>query len=144
MIFLASYLAAKKELLAVATRRARAPAAPGAAYLGPLLVAWLVSLAVLFVEKDLGSSLLFFGIFVIMLWVATGRASYLVLGLILFVIGAGLGYTAFAHVQDRVAIWLHALDPRYSTPRATSWPSASSRMATGGIVGTGLGRGTPA
>jgi cell division protein FtsW (lipid II flippase) len=111
VIFLASYLSARKELLAVATRRIGPFRLPEPRYFGPLLVAWFLSLAVLFMEKDLGSSLLFFGIFLIMLWVATARGSFLVLGLILFVIGAVVGYLAFAHVQSRVHIWLHALEP---------------------------------
>src|SRR5213075_1871768 len=113
VIFLASYLNAKKELLALATRRLGPIRLPEPRYLGPLLLAWVVSLAVLFIEKDLGSSLLFFGIFVVMLWAATGRASYLVIGLVLFLVGAFLGYLAFGHVQDRILIWLHALNPRY-------------------------------
>src|SRR5207247_4492316 len=108
VVFLAGYLNAKKELLSVATRQVGPIRLPEPRYLGPLLVAWGISLAVLFMEKDLGSSLLFFGIFVVMLWAATGRASYLALGLVLFIVGAALGYVAFGHVQDRVLIWLHA------------------------------------
>ena len=143
VIFLASYLAARKELLAVATRRVGPVRLPEPRYLGPLVVAWLVSLVVLFIEKDLGSSLLFFGIFVVMLWAATGRASYLVLGLVLFVIGAILGYVAFAHVQDRVLIWLHALDPKYVDAKGYQLAQSEFAMATGGIGGTGLGQGHP-
>ena len=86
VIFLASYLSAKKELLAVATRRIGPIRLPEPRYLGPLLLAWLLSLAVLFLEKDLGSSLLFFGVFVVMLWVATGRVTFLVLGVLLFAV----------------------------------------------------------
>ena len=77
----------------------------------PVLLAWGASLAILFLQKDLGASLLYFGIFVVMLWVATGRAAYLVIGLILFVVGAYAGWLLFDHVQLRVDIWLHALDP---------------------------------
>jgi cell division protein FtsW (lipid II flippase) len=94
-------------------------------------------------EKDLGSSLLFFGIFVVMLWAATGRASYLVLGFVLFVAGALIGYAAFAHVQDRVAIWLHALDPKYIHDKGYQLAQSEFAMATGGIAGTGLGKGHP-
>src|SRR5207249_1928629 len=83
VIFLASYLSSRRELLAQATRRWGPLRLPEPRYVAPLLVAWLISLAVLFMEKDLGSSLLFFGIFVVMLWVATGRPIYLVLGLVL-------------------------------------------------------------
>jgi cell division protein FtsW (lipid II flippase) len=143
VIFLASYLAARKELLAVATRRLGPLRLPEPRYLGPLLVAWFVSLAVLFIEKDLGSSLLFFGIFVVMLWAATGRASYLVLGLVLFAIGAFLGYIAFAHVQDRILIWLHALDPKYVENKGYQLAQSEFAMATGGVAGTGLGQGHP-
>ena len=144
VIFLASYLSARKELLAVATRRIGPIRLPEPRYMGPLLVAWLLSLAVLFMERDLGSSLLFFGIFVIMLWTATGRGAYLVLGILLFAAGAFIGYMSFAHVQGRIDIWLHALDP----PNVQKFgygqlAQASFAMATGGIGGTGLGQGYP-
>ena len=80
--------------------------------LGPLLLAWGASLAVLFLEKDLGASLLFFGVFVVMLWVASGRSGVpACVGLVLFAVGAWVGYLAFSHVQLRVDYWLHALDP---------------------------------
>ena len=143
VVFLASYLSSKRELLAVATRRLGPFRLPEPRYLGPLLVAWLISLAILFLQKDLGSSLLFFGIFVIMLWVATGRASYLAIGVLLFAGGALLGYAAFGHVQERVTVWLHALDPQYIADEGYQLAQASFAMATGGIAGTGLGRGHP-
>jgi cell division protein FtsW (lipid II flippase) len=143
VVFMASYLANRRELLAVATRRIGPIRLPEPKYLGPLLLAWSVSLAVLFVEKDLGSSLLFFAIFVAMLWAGTGRASYLVLGIVLFLIGALLGYLAFAHVQDRVLIWIHALDPSYIQNKGYQLAQGQFALATGGIGGTGLGRGHP-
>jgi len=143
VIFLASYLSTKKDLLAVATRRIGPLRLPEPRYLGPLLVAWFLSLAVLFMEKDLGSSLLFFGIFVIMLWTATARASYLVLGLILFAAGAMLGWAAFDHVQSRVDVWLHALEPGFVQDDGYQVAQSEFAMATGGIAGTGLGRGHP-
>jgi cell division protein FtsW (lipid II flippase) len=143
VIFLASFLNAKKELLARATRRIGPLHLPPLRYMGPMLVAWFVSLAVLFAEKDLGSSLLFFGIFVVMLWTATGRGSYLLLGLVLFAIGAWIGYAAFAHVQDRVTIWLHALGAQHIHTDGYQVAQGEFAMATGGIVGTGLGQGHP-
>jgi cell division protein FtsW (lipid II flippase) len=143
VIFLASFLNAKKELLALATRRIGPLHLPELRYMGPLLVAWVVSLVVLFLEKDLGSSLLFFGIFTVMLWTATGRASYLVLGLVLFAIGAFIGYSAFAHVQDRVTVWLHALAPKHIETDGYQIAQGQFAMATGGFVGTGLGKGHP-
>jgi cell division protein FtsW (lipid II flippase) len=144
VVFLASYLSARKELLAVATRRIGPIRLPEPRYFGPLLVAWFLSLAILFMEKDLGSSLLFFGIFVVMVWVATARASFLVLGMILFAAGAILGYAAFGHVQARVHIWLHALEPDKVQAQGYGQLAQSEfAMATGGIGGTGLGQGHP-
>ena len=143
VIFLASYLSAKKDLLAVATRRIGPFRLPEPRYLGPLLVAWAVSLAVLFMERDMGSSLLFFGIFVAMLWVATARGTFLALGLVLFVAGAIIGYASFGHVQDRVEIWAHALEPAYVHDRGYQLAQSEFAFATGGIVGTGLGQGHP-
>jgi cell division protein FtsW (lipid II flippase) len=143
VIFLASYLNARKELLAVATRRLGPLALPEPRHLAPLLVAWGLSLVVLFLERDLGSSLLFFGIFVVMLWVATGRAAYLVLGVLLFAIGATFGYLAFDHVQDRVTVWLNVFDPRLIRDEGFQLAQSLFAMATGGIAGTGLGEGQP-
>src|SRR5439155_1227449 len=83
------------------------------------------------------------GIFVVMLWTATGRGSYLVLGFVLFAIGAWIGYAAFAHVQDRVTIWLHALGAQHIHTDGYQVAQGEFAMATGGIVGTGLGQGHP-
>ena len=144
VIFLASYLNSKKELLAVATRRLGPLRLPEPRHLGPLLVAWGISLAVLFLEKDLGSSLLFFGIFVIMLWTATGRATYLALGVLLFAAGAFAGYTAFDHVQLRIDVWLRALEPDLVFEQGYGQLAQSVfALGTGGIAGTGLGQGNP-
>lgn len=141
VIFLASYLSAKRELLSSGVGRFGLPRVKD---LGPVILAWGTSLVVLFLEKDLGASLLFFGVFVVMLWVATGRPGYLLLGLVLFAFGAVVGYILFSHVQDRVAFWLHALDPKHVQALgygqlAQGWFA----MASGGLVGTGLGQGAP-
>ena len=143
VIFLASYLNARKELLAVATRRLGPIALPEPRHLAPLLVAWGISLIVLFLERDLGSSLLFFGIVVVMLWVATGRGAYLALGTILFALGALAGYAMFEHVQDRVTVWLHVLDPQLIQDEGYQLAQSLFALATGGIAGTGLGQGRP-
>jgi cell division protein FtsW (lipid II flippase) len=141
VVFLASYLAGRRELLASGVGRLGLPRAKD---LGPLLLAWGASLGVLFLERDMGASLLLFGVFVVMLWVATGRWTYLVIGVALFAVGAWLGYTAFDHVQTRVDFWLHALEPDrvhdfgYGQ-LAQSWFA----LASGGIVGTGIGQGSP-
>ena len=143
VIFAASYLNARRELLAVATRRLGPIALPEPRHLGPLLLAWGISLAVLFFEKDLGSSLLFFGIVVVMVWVATARGAYLALGGILFGIGAFLGYQVFSHVQERVTVWLHVLEPEFIQDEGFQVAQSLFALATGGIAGTGLGLGRP-
>lgn len=143
VIFAASYLNARRELLAVATRRLGPIALPEPRHLGPLLLAWGISLAVLFFEKDLGSSLLFFGIVVVMVWVATARGAYLALGGVLFAVGAFLGYQAFSHVQERVTVWLHVLDPEFIQEEGYQVAQSLFALATGGIAGTGLGLGRP-
>lgn len=141
VIFLASYLSAKRELLEAGVGRLGLPRAKD---LGPLLLAWGASLAVLFLERDLGASLLFFGVFIVMIWVASGRVGYLLVGGALFVAGATIGYLALSHVQARVGYWLHALEPDKVNDfgygqLAQSWFA----LASGGLVGTGLGRGSP-
>jgi cell division protein FtsW (lipid II flippase) len=144
VIFLASYLNQKRELLQVATSRIGPLRLPPAKHLGPVLLAWGASLAILFVQRDLGASLLYFGIFVVMLWVATGRVAYLVIGFLLFAAGAYLGWTLFDHVQLRVDVWLNALDPdRVFDQGFGQLAQAQFAMATGGLVGTGLGLGSP-
>jgi cell division protein FtsW (lipid II flippase) len=141
VLFLASYLSAKRELLAEGVGRFGLPRVKD---LGPMLLAWGASLVVLFAEKDLGASLLYFGIFVVMLWLATGRLSYLAIGVFLFAAGAYAGYLVFGHVQLRVDYWLHAIDPGRPFEQgygqlAQGWFG----MASGGLVGTGLGQGSP-
>ena len=141
VIFLASYLSAKRELLEAGVGRLGLPRAKD---LGPLLLAWGASLAVLFLERDLGASLLFFGVFIVMIWVASGRVGYLLVGGGLFVAGATIGYLTLSHVQARVGYWLHALEPDKVNDfgygqLAQSWFA----LASGGLVGTGLGRGSP-
>jgi cell division protein FtsW (lipid II flippase) len=144
VVFLASYLSAKRELLSVTAGRLGPLRLPPAKHLAPVLFAWGASLAVLFLQKDLGASLLYLGLFVVMLWIATGRTAYLVIGLVLFVIGAGAAYEILGHVQQRVDIWLHALDPsKVFQFGYGQLAQAQFGLATGGMVGAGLGRGSP-
>ncbi len=141
VVFLASYLSAKRELLASGSGRFGLPRVKD---LGPLVIAWATSLAVLFLEKDLGASLLFFAVFVVMLWVASGRPGYLVLGFVMFAVGAWVGYLAFTHVQLRVDYWLHALDPQNVYELGFGQLAQGQfALASGGLVGTGLGLGSP-
>jgi len=144
VVFLASYLSRKRELLREATWKLGPITLPPPKHLGPLLVAWAVSLAVLFFQKDLGASLLFFALFVVMLWMATGRSAYLILGLVLFAVGAFVAYQMFEHVQQRLDVWLHALDPAKVQLKGYGQVAQGEfGMAAGGIFGTGLGKGQP-
>ncbi len=144
VIFLASYLDKKKELLQVAPTKIGPLHVPQAKHLAPLLVAWGLSLAVLFLEKDMGASLLYFSIFVVMLWIATARSAYLIFGALLFVIGAFVAFQTFGHVEERVDIWLHALDADKVYESGYGQLAQSEfALASGGLVGTGFGQGQP-
>jgi len=140
VIFLASYLSQRQELLAAGVGRFGLPRIKD---LGPLLLAWGASLAVLLLERDVGASLLLFGVFVVMLWVATGRFAYLLLGIVLFAIGAYIGWLALAHIQERVVIWFHALDPKNVNGIGYQLAQGWFAFASGGMVGTGFGQGSP-
>jgi peptidoglycan glycosyltransferase len=140
-LFFASYLVEKRELLAVSSHRVGPIPLPDLKHLGPVLLAWGVSLVVMVAEKDLGSSLLFFALFVALLWVSTERATYLVVGLLLFAGGAFFAHSQFTHVQDRVTIWL---DP-WQDPKDDGFQIVESSFAfsAGGVTGTGLNLGSP-
>ena len=143
VVFLAAYLAEHKELLATATYRVGPVLLPEVKYFLPMVMAWGMSLFVLFFEKDLGSSLLFFGVFLALLYVATGRVSYVLVGLVLFMIGAFVAYHVFAHLRLRVTIWLNPW-PLYNAP-AGSYQLVQGlfALATGGILGQGWNQGRP-
>jgi cell division protein FtsW (lipid II flippase) len=139
-IFFAGYLVEKSDLLRISKAIGPIPV-PDPKHLGPILVAWGASLVVMVAERDLGSSLLFFTLFLVIIWVATQRVSYLVVGLLLFAGGAFFAHAQFTHVQERVDIWLNpwpvALDEGYQIVQS------AFAMADGGITGTGLGLGVP-
>src|SRR4029077_20789122 len=143
-VFLAGYLREKREVLAQGRLKD----------FGPLLLIWGAAMLVLGETNDLGSALLYFGIFLAMLYVATGRALFVAVGLVLFAGGATVLYNAIAHVQDRVTIWLHpwtdqrvycALNGKLEYRQdCASYQLVKSlySIAHGGFGGTGLGRGT--
>ncbi len=137
-IFFASYLAEKRELLTNGDWHFRLP---DPAHLGPLLLAWSAALLVMVAEKDLGSSLLLFAIFIVMIWVATSRMFYVVSGGLLFALGAWLSWGMFDHVQLRVETWL---DP-WADPLGGGFQliQGTFALAAGGLFGTGLGLGDP-
>ena len=143
VVFFAAYLADRKELLAIASRRIAGLHLPDLKHFGPLLVMWGLSLAVMFFEKDLGSSLLFFSIFLVMLYIATARLAYAVFGSALFVVGAFFGYQSFSHVRDRVMVWLDVFDPSFIRDEGFQLAQSMFALATGGLFGTGFGQGRP-
>ncbi|MGH9002179.1 MAG: FtsW/RodA/SpoVE family cell cycle protein, partial [Acidimicrobiia bacterium] len=141
VVFLAAYLVEKRELLSVGTKRLGPLVLPDPKHLGPLLLAWGFSILVMVQEKDLGSSLLFFAVFLAMVYMATGRASYLGVGAVMFAAGAAFAYATFSHVQDRVTTWL---DPwPVSEGRGFQLVQALFAFGSGGFAGTGLGLGSP-
>jgi cell division protein FtsW (lipid II flippase) len=141
VIFFAAYLDEYRELLAQAGWRVGPLSLPPLPYLVPLLIMFGVSQLVLFWQRDLGAALLFFGIFLSMLYLASGRAAYVVFGLLLFAVGSFLSYTLFGHVQLRVSIWL---DP-WAQRDAGGYQlvQALFALASGGAFGSGLGWGYP-
>jgi cell division protein FtsW (lipid II flippase) len=140
-VFFASYLVDKRELLGMAANRIGPLTLPELRHFGPVVLAWGASLIVMTAQRDLGSSLLFFALFVVMLWVATERASYLVVSGLLFSAGAFAAWSVFEHVQSRIAIWL---DPWTDvTDQGFQVVQATFALAWGGVAGTGPGLGNP-
>ena len=140
-IFFASVLAERADLLATGTRRIGRWLVLEPRYLAPLLAAWGLSLLVLLAENDLGSSFLFFALFVGLLWVATGRAAYLALGAGLFAAGAVFALDVVHHAQTRVQAWL---DPwAHFTTSGYQIIEGWFALAAGGMWGLGPGQGNP-
>jgi len=141
VITFAGYLVVHRDALALAGRRVVFVDLPRGRDLGPILMMWVVSLGILVLQRDLGSSLLFFGLFLIMLYVATERPGWLVVGGLLFFGGAAVAIRIFAHVQNRVDIWLHP----FADPNGSGYQlvQALYGFAWGGLVGRGLGEGMP-
>jgi peptidoglycan glycosyltransferase len=137
-VFFAGYLVEKRELLAI--NRAFGPIAlPDPKHLGPILIAWGVALVVMVLERDLGSSLLFFTLFLVLIWVATERASYLAVGVVLFAGGGYVAFNAFSHVQERFDTWI---DP-WGKDKGYQVVQAAFAFADGGLAGRGLNLGVP-
>ncbi len=139
-IFFAGYLVVKRDALALAGRRFAGIDLPRGRDLGPILAGWLVSVGILVFQRDLGSSLLFFGLFVVMLYVATERPGWLVVGGLLFAVGAWFGYLAFGHVRVRFDAWL---EPFADPDRNGQIINGLFGLAHGGILGRGWGQGSP-
>ncbi|WP_082346147.1 FtsW/RodA/SpoVE family cell cycle protein [Kitasatospora sp. MY 5-36] len=145
-IFFAGYLMASRDALALAGRKVWGLTLPRGRHAGPVLAIWVVSLLVLIFERDLGTSLIFFGVFIVMLYVATERTSWVVLGLLMAVGGAAVVGTVEPHVHGRVEAWLHPLDyykPVHDMAISEQPAEALFSLGTGGMTGTGLGSGRP-
>jgi cell division protein FtsW (lipid II flippase) len=141
-IFGAAYLVTKRDVLSLAGRRVLGVDLPRGRDFGPLLAAWLICIGVLVRGHDLGTSLMFFGLFIVLLYVATERVSWVIIGVLLFAVGAFLAYQLFGTVRTRVEVWLHLFSPANND---TGYQLRQSLygFADGGLFGTGLGGGHP-
>ncbi len=139
VIFLASYLAQNREMLSVFTGKLGPFRVPSLSTLLPLLIMWALAFAIVVFEKDLGSALVIFCVFIVMIYAATGRKFYVVAGIILAAVGAIILYFFFSHVQQRVSVWL---DP-FADPLDTGYQMVQSlySLADGGLFGVGIGQG---
>ncbi|MDH6131767.1 cell division protein FtsW (lipid II flippase) [Kitasatospora sp. MAA4] len=146
-IFFAGYLTISRDALALVGRKVWGLSLPRGRNAGPVLAIWVVSLLVLIFERDLGTSLIFFGVFVVMLYVATERTSWMIFGVLMAVGGAVVVGTLEPHVHGRVEAWLHPLDyykPVHDPSLISDQPAqALFSFGTGHLLGTGLGQGRP-
>ncbi len=145
VVFFAGYLVTKRDALAVVGRKIFGVHIPRARELGPILAIWALSLVVLVLQRDLGTSLLYFGLFLVMIYVATGRAIYVVTGLSMFVAGALVASRLMTYVGDRFDAWLNPFDAARYDAIGGSYQLVQGLfgLAHGGIFGTGLGGGLP-
>jgi len=144
-IFFAGYLTSRREALSVVGRKLMGLRIPPARELGPIVFIWLASLGVLVLQRDLGTSLLFFGLFLVMIYVSTGRVFYVLVGFVMFVAGALVASRLMSYVGGRFDAWLDPLnDALYQAPGG-SYQLVQSMfgLAHGGLFGTGLGGGLP-
>jgi cell division protein FtsW (lipid II flippase) len=141
VVFLAGYLAENRALLSITSTRLGPLRLPPVPYLLPMLAMWGLALAIVIIQRDLGAALLFFLLFLSLLYVATRRSSYVVIGLVLFLAGSAVLYQLFPHVRVRVDIWL---DP-FADPLGSGYQIIRALYAfgRGGVLGTGLGAGLP-
>ncbi len=141
-VFFAAYLVQTRDALSLTGRRFLGLTLPHGRVFGPILLAWMTSLLVLVGQRDLGSSLLFFGLFVAMLYVATERVSWIAIGFLMFAAGASLAYFLFDHLRQRVLFWI---DPwsEQALAQSDQLVRGLMGMGAGGLFGTGLGRGHP-
>jgi len=144
-IFFAGYLVQARDSLSMVGRKVLWMQFPRARDLGPILVVFAASMLVLVVQRDLGTALLYFGLFLVMIYVATGRSSWIVLGLSMFLLGAFVASQTLGYVGGRVDAWLDAFNPEVYEATGGSYQLVQGLfgLADGGLIGTGLGQGRP-
>ena len=144
-IFFAGYLVQRRDSLSMVGRSFLGMRFPRGRDLGPILVVWALSMSVIVFQRDLGTGLLFFGLFLVMLYVATGRLSWVLLGLALVAAGALLANQFLPYVHDRFANWLDAFNDSVYNSSGGSYQLVQGvfGLAHGGLIGTGLGQGMP-
>jgi cell division protein FtsW (lipid II flippase) len=140
VIFLAAYLRDTRQLLVQGARRVLGVTIPPLKHFGPLIVVWGTAMFLLFFIQDLGSSLMYFGGFLALLYVATNRVSFVTIGLVLFAFGAWGMYQIREHIQDRVAIWLDPFKPSLVEDQGYQIAQSLFAQSDGGLFGTGFGQ----
>jgi cell division protein FtsW (lipid II flippase) len=141
VVFLAGYLSENRSLLVEESTRVGPFSIPPLPYLAPMVAMWAIALGIVVIQRDLGAALLFFAVFLLLTYAATGRAAYVVLGILLFLVGGFVMYQLVPHVQTRVNVWL---DP-FATPQTSGYQIIQALYAfgRGGLLGSGLGAGLP-
>ncbi|MDQ0577385.1 FtsW/RodA/SpoVE family cell cycle protein [Agromyces albus] len=144
-VFFAGYLVRNRDSLSMVGTKLLGMRFPRARDLGPLLVVWALSMAVIVFQRDLGTALLYFGLFLVMLYVATSRLSWVVLGLTLFLSGALIASQTLDYVNGRFRNWLDAFNPEVYNADGGSFQLVQGLfgLAHGGLIGSGLGEGRP-
>jgi cell division protein FtsW (lipid II flippase) len=145
-LFFAGYLVTARDSLSIVGRKFLGMTFPRARDLGPILIIWGVAMSVLVFQRDLGTALLYFGLFLVMIYVATARLSWVVIGLVLFIGGALVAASVLVYVQGRFEQWLNPFDQQIflrQTQGSYQLVQGLFGFANGGITGTGLGQGRP-
>jgi cell division protein FtsW (lipid II flippase) len=142
VVFLASYLRDTRQVMVIASRRVLGLTIPPIKHFGPLLVVWGTAMVLLFYIRDIGSSVMFFGAFLAMIYIATGRLSFVIAGLVMFALGADLLATHIGHIHDRIEAWQHPFDADlFKRAAGGSYQLAQGlfAQADGGVLGQGFG-----
>jgi len=144
-VFFAGYLSSNRDLILLAGHKFGPLQLPRLRDMAPMVIAWLLSIGVLVIQRDLGSAILFFGLFIVMVYVATARISWVLIGMLLVVAGGAVAGLTMSHVTRRLDVWLNAFDPAIYQATGGSMQIVEGLfgMADGGLFGTGLGAGSP-